>query len=49
MDANECRTVIAAAPNSAGLGTDRILANLAAAGADFGKNAKAKFRRTGEW
>jgi hypothetical protein len=49
MDANECQTVIPAARNSAGLGTDQILANLAAAGAEFGKNARAKFQRTGEW
>ena len=49
MNANECRTVIAAARNSAGLGTDQTPANLAAAGADLGKNAKAQFQRTGEW
>jgi regulator of RNase E activity RraA len=49
MDANECRTVIPAARNSAGLGTDQILANLAAAGAEFGKNARDRFRRDGEW
>ena len=49
MDANECQTVIPAARNNAGLGTDQILANLAAAGAEFGKNAKARFQRDGEW
>jgi regulator of RNase E activity RraA len=49
MDANECQTVIPAARSSAGLGTDQILANLAAAGAEFGKNAKARFQRNGEW
>jgi regulator of RNase E activity RraA len=49
MDANECQTVIPAARDSAGLGTDQILANLAEAGAQFGKNAKAKFQRQGEW
>lgn len=49
MDANECETVIAAARNSAGLSTDQILANLAAAGAKFGENARAKFHRAGEW
>lgn len=49
MDANECQTVIPAARNSAGLCTDQILANLAAAGAEFGKNAKARFQRDGEW
>lgn len=49
MDANECETVIAAARNSAGLSADQILANLAAAGAKFGENARAKFHRAGEW
>jgi 4-hydroxy-4-methyl-2-oxoglutarate aldolase len=49
MDANECQTVIPAARNSAGLSADQILANLAAAGAEFGRNAKAKFQRDGEW
>jgi regulator of RNase E activity RraA len=49
MDANECQTVIPAARDSAGLGTDQILANLAEAGTQFGKNAKAKFQRQGEW
>jgi 4-hydroxy-4-methyl-2-oxoglutarate aldolase len=49
MDANECQTVIAAARNSAGLSSEQVLANLAAAGAEFGKNAKAKFQRKGEW
>jgi 4-hydroxy-4-methyl-2-oxoglutarate aldolase len=49
MDANECQTVIAAARVTAGLSTDQILANLAAAGAEFGKNAKARFQRNGEW
>jgi regulator of RNase E activity RraA len=49
MDANECLTVIAAARNSFGLSADQILTNLAVAGTEFGKNAKAKFQRTGEW
>jgi 4-hydroxy-4-methyl-2-oxoglutarate aldolase len=49
MDANECQTVIPAARGSAGLSSDQVLANLAAAGAQFGKNAKAKFQREGEW
>jgi regulator of RNase E activity RraA len=49
MDSNECQTVIPAARSSAGLGTEQILANLAAAGAEFGKNAKARFQRNGEW
>jgi hypothetical protein len=49
MDANECQTVIPAARSSAGMSTDQILSNLATAGAEFGKNAKAKFHRAGEW
>ena len=49
MDANECQTVIPAARNTCGLSTDEILANLAVAGAAFGKAAKAKFQRAGEW
>jgi hypothetical protein len=49
MDANECQTVIPAARSSAGLGPDQILANLEAAGAQFGKNAKTRFQRNSEW
>jgi len=49
MDANECQTVIPAARSSAGLSTDQLLANLAAAGKQFGQNAKTQFHRQGEW
>jgi len=49
MDANECETVIPAARGSAGLSQDQLLANLAAAGTEFGKKAKARFKRHGEW
>ena len=49
MDANECQTVIPAARAIAGLSTDQILTQLAEAGAQFGKNAKAQFQRQGEW
>jgi 4-hydroxy-4-methyl-2-oxoglutarate aldolase len=49
MDANECETVIPAARGSAGLSPDQILANLAAAGTEFGKKARARFQRHGEW
>jgi hypothetical protein len=49
MDANECQTVIPAARNCSGLSTDQILANLASAGAEFGRNTKARFQRNGEW
>ena len=49
MDANECQTVIPAARGSTGLSSDQILANLAQAGAQFGKNVREKFHREGEW
>jgi regulator of RNase E activity RraA len=49
MDANECQTVIAAARGGAGLNSEELLANLAEAGAEFGKQTRAKFRRDGEW
>ena len=49
MDANECQTVIPAARGSVGLGRDEILSNLNEACVEFGKNAKAKFQRDGEW
>jgi regulator of RNase E activity RraA len=49
MDANECQTVIPAARNVAGLSADEILSNLSNAGAQFGENVKAKFKREGEW
>jgi 4-hydroxy-4-methyl-2-oxoglutarate aldolase len=49
MDANECQTVIPAARSSAGLATDQILAGMAAAGAQFGTNARARFQRDSEW
>lgn len=49
MDTNECETVIPAARSSAGLPTDQVLANLAEAGAEFGRNVRRKFRREGEW
>lgn len=49
MDANECETVIAAARDVAGKPTDEVLAALKAAGAAFGKAAREKFGRKGEW
>ncbi|MCX7008199.1 MAG: RraA family protein [Kiritimatiellaeota bacterium] len=49
MDANECQTVIAAARETAGRSTDEILAQLAAAGREFSRNARAHFKRKGEW
>jgi len=49
MDANECQTVIPAARSAAGRSTEEILVSLSEAGAQFGKNAQAKFQRRGEW
>jgi regulator of RNase E activity RraA len=49
MDANECQTVIAAARETAGRSTDGILAQLEAAGQQFSQNARARFKRKGEW
>jgi len=49
MDANECQTVIPAARSAAGRSTEEILFSLSEAGAQFGKNAQAKFQRRGEW
>lgn len=49
MDSNECNTVIAAARNTAGLTIEQILENLRTASRQFGKNAKDKFNRGGEW
>jgi len=49
MDANECGTVIPAARDTAGRTTEQILANINQAAAQFGKNAREKFRRDGEW
>jgi len=49
MDANECSTVIPAARNVSGLAREVILANLKAAGEEFGKRAADKFNRKGEW
>jgi regulator of RNase E activity RraA len=49
MDANECRTVIAAARSAAGATTEELLARLADAGREFGAAARREFRRGGEW
>ena len=49
MDSNECNTVIPAARDTAGRSTEEILNGINAAAAQFGKNAKAKFQRGGEW
>ncbi len=49
MDTNECETVIPAARGSAGLPPEQVLANLSAAGSQFGENVRRKFQREGEW
>ncbi len=48
MDANECRTMIAAARNTTGKPIARILHELNEAGKAFKKNVAEKFHRKGE-
>jgi len=48
MDSNECRTVIVAARDAGGKPTDVILAELDAAGRQFGENVARTFGREGE-
>lgn len=49
MDSNECNTLIPAARSAAGKPTVQILAEIDAAGAAFGKAAREKFGKKGEW
>lgn len=49
MDANECRTLISAARDTFGKTPRQICDAIDQAGADFGKAAKVKFSRQGEW
>jgi regulator of RNase E activity RraA len=49
MDANECKTLIAAARDTAGKPTSEVLAAIDDAGRNFGENARGKFGRKGEW
>src|SRR5688572_4048735 len=49
MDGNECNTVIVAARNAAGLSTEEALRRMDEASSAFGKAARERFRRTGEW
>lgn len=49
MDQNECNTVIPAARDIIGLTKEEVLENIAKAREAFGKAAKAKFGRSGEW
>jgi regulator of RNase E activity RraA len=49
MDSNECNTIIPATRDTTGHSTEEILTGINATAAQFGKNAKAKFKRDGEW
>ncbi len=49
MDANECNTLISAARGCQGLGTEEILKRLDLASAEFSKETRRRFTRTGEW
>lgn len=49
MDSNECNTVIAAARSCAGLSSDEAVEKINAAGSEFGKATREKFKREGEW
>ena len=49
MDANECRTVIAAARSASGLEMAAMLARMSDAARTFSAEAREKFARKGEW
>jgi hypothetical protein len=49
MDANECKTIIPAARESAGRSMEEILEALQKAGKAFGQNALEQFGKRGEW
>jgi regulator of RNase E activity RraA len=49
MDANECRTVIAAARAAAGLATGDLLERMSDAARRFAEATREKFSRRGEW
>jgi 4-hydroxy-4-methyl-2-oxoglutarate aldolase len=49
MDANECRTIIAAARDIQGRTPLEICAALDRAGAEFTAAARERFSRKGEW
>jgi regulator of RNase E activity RraA len=49
MDANECSTLIAAARTAVGCSLEETLGRLEAATAEFGKAARERWHRTGEW
>jgi regulator of RNase E activity RraA len=49
MDANECSTLIAAARAAAGCSVEQTLGRLDAAMAEFGKAARERWHKGGEW
>jgi len=49
MDTNECSTVIPAARAAAGKPLEQVLAEMDAAGTEFGKAVRKKFSSEGEW
>jgi regulator of RNase E activity RraA len=49
MDANECRTLIAAARSASGKTTETILRELAEAAAAFDRHTAERFGQQGEW
>lgn len=49
MDANECRTVIAAARSMSGLSKEQMIQKISDAGAAFQRTAQQQFGKKGEW
>jgi 4-hydroxy-4-methyl-2-oxoglutarate aldolase len=49
MDAGECRTLLDAARNTQGKTAEQVCDALDRAGAEFGRMAREKFQRRGEW
>lgn len=49
MDTNECETLIPAARSASGKSTDAILNSIDEAGAEFGRRARERFGREGEF
>ncbi|MEJ1974039.1 MAG: hypothetical protein WDM96_16765 [Lacunisphaera sp.] len=49
MDANECRTLIAAARGGSGRTPEQLCAALDQAGTAFNQAARKQFARKGEW
>lgn len=49
MDTNECKTLIAAGRNTAGLTAEQLLKQMGEAGRAFDQATREKFGRSGEW